>query len=922
VKIQHRLYVHYTVVILLSTLLLLHPSLVGADVYASDLGRPTHSLTIPRDVLSFTSMASAPNLHFPVNPLPPASDRSTPLAARQDPAPRAANVDSPSNIVVHGDNLTYDPSPGLDDGDIVTVTVNACDPAVPANCMNAEVHPFAVQTLPVIDIWYGSHQSFGYIGIPQQWINILGNVSDPDGIASLTYSLNGGPESSLSIGPDTRRLAAEGDFNVDIAYTDLISGSNQIVITATDTLDNTTIETVTVDYTSGNTWPIPYAIDWSSVAAIPDVAQIVDGLWTLEANSIRPVELGYDRLVAMGDVSWDDYEIAVPVTIHDIDPSGYAYPSNGPVVGILMRWTGHTDDPIYGWQPKSGYLPLGAIGMYRWRNDSLGDRLQMMGGDGEIVAEDTSGRKLEYDTRYIFKMRVETIAGQGGLYSFKVWEEGQPEPSEWDLVAQEGLSNLQNGSLMLLAHHVDASFGDVTITPSPFDQNVYTLAVNTSGSGSVTRDPDQATYAYGQVVTLTASADPGWSFAGWSGDLGTGITATVTITGNTTVTATFDQNEYALTVNTDGQGTVAVDPIPGPYHYGDVVTLTASADPGWSFAGWSGDLGTGTTATVTMTGNTTVTATFVQDEYTLTVDTDGQGTVAVDPTPGPYHYGDVVTLTASADPGWSFAGWSGDLGTDVTATVTITGDTTITATFVQHEYALTVNIDGQGTVAVDPIPGPYHYGDVVTLTASADPGWSFAHWSGDLGTGITATVTVTGSTTVTATFVQDEYALTVNIDGQGTVAVDPKPGPYHHGDVVTLTATADVGWGFVDWSGGLSTSDNPTNLIMTGNTVVTATFTVSELDTYQLFLPLIAHQKSQVATLSTTNSPASPIGRIATDSLGAGVGRQHAPAVSGHTVALLSSRVGGESDVGRPRLPQLWFSWDVSLLQAREDTYT
>ena len=89
-------------------------------------------------------------------------------------------------------------------------------------------------------------------------------------------------------------------------------------------------------------------------------------------------------------------------------------------------------------------------------------------------------------------------------------------------------------------------------------------------------------------------------------------------------------------------------------------------------------------------------------------------------------------------------------------------------------------------------------------------------------------------------FTADGYTLTVNIVGDGSVAVDPTPGPYHYGDAVKLTATADAGWSFSGWSGSLSGSDNPANLTMTGNEVVTATFTVSR----RIFLPFIARQYS------------------------------------------------------------------------------
>ena len=52
-------------------------------------------------------------------------------------------------------------------------------------------------------------------------------------------------------------------------------------------------------------------------------------------------------------------------------------------------------------------------------------------------------------------------------------------------------------------------------------------------------------------------------------------------------------NSAQLTITVVGNGTVSQSPL-SPYVVGDVVTLTANAATGWSFAGWSGDL-SGTT---------------------------------------------------------------------------------------------------------------------------------------------------------------------------------------------------------------------------------------------------------------------------------------------------------------------------------------
>jgi hypothetical protein len=79
--------------------------------------------------------------------------------------------------------------------------------------------------------------------------------------------------------------------------------------------------------------------------------------------------------------------------------------------------------------------------------------------------------------------------------------------------------------------------------------------------------------------------------------------------------------------------------------------------------------------------------------------------------------------------------------------------------------------------------------------------------------------------TVTAVFTPIEYALTVNITGNGTVTRNPDQATYHYGDIVELTAAADSGWTFDSWGGALSGNTNPQYVTVNGDTTVSATFT-------------------------------------------------------------------------------------------------
>lgn len=150
----------------------------------------------------------------------------------------------------------------------------------------------------------------------------------------------------------------------------------------------------------------------------------------------------------------------------------------------------------------------------------------------------------------------------------------------------------------------------------------YTLTVNTVGSGTVTKNPDQATYTTSPVqnVQLTPNPGSGYSFSGWSGDdlSGSANPANIVMNGNKTVTATFAQTPatlYTLTVTvspSSSAGTVSLNPSGGSYTAGTQVTLTATANSNYTFSSWSNvDSSSGTTAYVSMpSNNKTVTANF------------------------------------------------------------------------------------------------------------------------------------------------------------------------------------------------------------------------------------------------------------------------------------------------------------------------
>ena len=147
-------------------------------------------------------------------------------------------------------------------------------------------------------------------------------------------------------------------------------------------------------------------------------------------------------------------------------------------------------------------------------------------------------------------------------------------------------------------------------------------------------------------------------------------------------------------------------------------------------------------------------------------------------------------------------------------------------------YDLTLEIEGQGSVEIEPSEGPYEEGTEVTITADPDTGYVFDHWEGDAsGDGNPKTITMNEDKQITAVFDEEQvnqYTLTINIEGCGTV--DPAGGTYDEGTIVTINAESCEGWHFDHWSGDASGCNNPRDITMSKDKTITAVFEEGEIE--------------------------------------------------------------------------------------------
>ena len=123
------------------------------------------------------------------------------------------------------------------------------------------------------------------------------------------------------------------------------------------------------------------------------------------------------------------------------------------------------------------------------------------------------------------------------------------------------------------------------------------------------------------------------------------------------------------------------------------------------------------------------------------------------------------------------------------------------AHFQLNRYAITVNHTTGGSVTG---AGNYNHFAICTLRATPSTGYHFVNWTEngqEVSTNTTYTFTVTGPRTFVANFEQNTYTITAtaNPTSGGTIT---GAGDFTHGQICTLTATANPGYYFVEWTSG------------------------------------------------------------------------------------------------------------------------
>ena len=363
-----------------------------------------------------------------------------------------------------------------------------------------------------------------------------------------------------------------------------------------------------------------------------------------------------------------------------------------------------------------------------------------------------------------------------------------------------------------------------------FEAIIYTVSIGTLTGGSITAAPTATTF--GETVNLTIVPNTGMRLKAGTLRYNNGAEHEITGTSfmmpaaNVTVEAEFEAIVYTVSIGALTGGSITATPTATTF--GETVNLTIVPDTGMRMKAGMLRYNDGTEHEITGTSftmpaaNVTVEAEFEAITHSVTVtasplmggSADGGGT---------YNEGETVTVTAAPNSGYGFVDWTaGDTELSAEAVFTFTlglSDMNLTANFAELSPD-TGTIEGMVTDGTNPLPGADVYataGESTYPTVTMEDG-SYAILNVPAGTGYTVTAVKQGYTSGSA----GNVSVAANTTASGIdiilTAIQPETynvsvianpaeggtaeggGVYGIGEPVTVTATSNGGYSFVNWT--------------------------------------------------------------------------------------------------------------------------
>ena len=560
--------------------------------------------------------------------------------------------------------------------------------------------------------------------------------------------------------------------------------------------------------------------------------------WTENGSQVSS-ELSYSFTVTVernlvANFSAEEYIISV-----EIDPEeggtatgagGYAYGDTCRLVAAprtgydFVSWT--SDGSIVSHEAECSFIVMeSATYTAHFQVKSYTVTLTANPAEGGSVS---GGGTYEYGTT----CTVHAVPAEG--YAFENWTD------EGDIVSD----NHDYTFMVTSSRTLKANFREL-----PPDEYTVTVSANPEGGGTVTGG---GTYEQGQQCTVNAVAAEGYTFANWT-EGGEEVSAnanwTFIVNGDRTLVANFTRKSYTITAtaNPSNGGTTTGG---GIYEHGQSCTVIATAANGYEFSNWTEngeEVSTNANYRFTVTQARTLVANFtVQAPNTYTINASSNpsngGSVSGG---GTYEQGQTCTVSAMANTGYTFNRWTenGDqVSNNASYSFTVNANRILVAQFQVNSYTISASANPTTAGSVSG-GGSYNHGQNCTLTAMANTGYAFDHWTRNgtnISGGATLTFTVTSNATYVAHFTLLSYTISASANPTTAGSVNGG-GSYNHGQSCTLTATANTGYTFNHWT------RNGTNI--SGG--ATLTFTVTSNATY------VAHFTTQSYTISASANPVS-----------------------------------------------------------------